>query len=411
MFWTSLALPWQWCLEEAWAATCAGLLPIGAVVTNRAGRLLARGRNRLHEQHSGGAHLAGHRLAHAEMNALVALDHEHVEPQGCVLYTTTEPCPLCTGALRIMQVPELWYASRDPIGGSIDLLTATPIMRRRAIRVIGPQDETLEDLLVAMHVEVALRTDRYVPWMLDGWAALVPRGVALGRALHASGALEQMRHAGVGVAAMLDELARHVQGLSAIISQPALEPAAMRAGDGLRVVPYDSGWPALFVQQARTLRAALGTVALRIDHSGSTAVPGLAAKPVIDIQISVADLLPLDVYRGPLEALGYVFRADNTERTKRYFRESPGTRRTHIHVRRVGSFGEQFALLFRDFLRQHPDTTQRYESLKLALADQFPLPEQRHAYTEAKEPFIWETMAHADAWAQRTGWTPGPSDA
>jgi GrpB-like predicted nucleotidyltransferase (UPF0157 family) len=89
----------------------------------------------------------------------------------------------------------------------------------------------------------------------------------------------------------------------------------------VEIVPYDSAWPDRFARLGRELRRALGDVALRIDHIGSTAVPVLAAKPVIDVQISVASFQPLDTFRAPLEGLGYVYRADNTERTKRYFRE------------------------------------------------------------------------------------------
>src|SRR5262245_2437016 len=113
----------------------------------------------------------------------------------------------------------------------------------------------------------------------------------------------------------------------------------------VEIAPYDATWPARFAQLGGELRGALGTTAPRIDHIGSTAVPGLGAKPIIDIQISVAAFEPLDAYRLPLERIGYVFRSDNTERTKRYFRESPGTPRRHIHVRRAGSWAEQFALL------------------------------------------------------------------
>jgi GrpB-like predicted nucleotidyltransferase (UPF0157 family) len=167
----------------------------------------------------------------------------------------------------------------------------------------------------------------------------------------------------------------------------------------------------VFAYLAADLRAALGAVAMRIDHIGSTSILGLAAKPVIDIQISVADFEPLDAFRTPLERLGYVFRADNPERTKRYFREPPTQRRTHIHVRRAGSFSEQFALLFRDFLRARSVVATQYAHLKIALAQQYSAPEDRHAYTEAKGPFIWQVMAQADAWAQHTGWQPGPSDA
>jgi GrpB-like predicted nucleotidyltransferase (UPF0157 family) len=80
----------------------------------------------------------------------------------------------------------------------------------------------------------------------------------------------------------------------------------------VRVVAYDQRWPTLFTAQASSLRERLGDVALRIDHIGSTAVPGLAAKPIIDVQISVAAFEPLDAFRAPLVGLGYVFRADNT---------------------------------------------------------------------------------------------------
>ena len=188
------------------------------------------------------------------------------------------------------------------------------------------------------------------------------------------------------------------------------EPAEREmVAEPIRVVPYDPAWPAMFARQAAELRDALGAVALRIDHIGSTAIPRLAAKPVIDVQISVTDFEPLDAYRGPLERLGYVFRADNPDRTKRYFREPPGQRRTHIHVRRAGSFSEQFALLFRDFMRAHPDVAAEYADLKIKLAERYS--GDRTAYTDAKGPFIWSVIAQADAWAQRTGWMPGPSDA
>ena len=178
--------------------------------------------------------------------------------------------------------------------------------------------------------------------------------------------------------------------------------------DPIVIVPYDPQWPELFQQAGTALRAALGNTARRIDHIGSTAIPGLDAKPVIDIQISVAAFEPLDAYRLPLESLGYVFRADNPERTKRYFREAPGQRRTHIHVRRLGSWAEQFALLFRDYLRGHPTEAQQYAALKYQLAERYR--NHRQGYTDAKDPFIWEVMYKADRWSQESGWEPGPTD-
>ena len=175
------------------------------------------------------------------------------------------------------------------------------------------------------------------------------------------------------------------------------------------VMPYDPEWPMLFDALGRRLRVALGAVALRIDHIGSTAVPGLDAKPVIDVQVSVADFEPLAEFAEPLQALGFVHRADNPDRGKRYFREAPNARRTHIHVRRAGSFSEQFALLFRDYMRAEDAEARTYAQLKYALAEEHR--EARQAYVEAKTPFIWEVMRRADIWSKQRGWVPGPSDA
>jgi len=179
--------------------------------------------------------------------------------------------------------------------------------------------------------------------------------------------------------------------------------------DRVVIVPYDPEWPALFSRLGVSLRKALGDTALRIDHIGATSVPGLDAKPIIDIQISVRTFEPLDAYRLPIESLGFVLRPDNPDRTKRYFREVPGERRTHIHVRRAGSWPEQFALLFRDYMRTHDEDAKRYAELKYRLAEQYA--EDHRGYTEAKAPFIWETMVKADTWSQEIGWEPSPSDA
>jgi GrpB-like predicted nucleotidyltransferase (UPF0157 family) len=179
--------------------------------------------------------------------------------------------------------------------------------------------------------------------------------------------------------------------------------------DPIIVVPYDPSWPVQFAALGKRLRQALGSVALRIDHIGSTSVPGLDAKPIIDVQISVTAFEPIGAYRVPLEKVGFLWRSNNLDLNKRYFREQPNMSRTHIHVRRAGSWGEQFSLLFRDYLRNHPDDARAYATLKYALAEKYR--GQREAYTDAKGPFIWELMAKADEWYQRTGWLPGPSDA
>ncbi|MGI0156057.1 MAG: GrpB family protein, partial [Thermoplasmata archaeon] len=98
------------------------------------------------------------------------------------------------------------------------------------------------------------------------------------------------------------------------------------------IVSYDRRWPGGFHRIGTRLRAALDTVALRIDHVGSTSVVDLDAKPVIDIQVSVATLIPEAPYLGPLERLGLRFHPENPDRTKRFFLGPVGAQPTHVHV-------------------------------------------------------------------------------
>ncbi|MEU4837986.1 GrpB family protein [Nocardia testacea] len=180
-------------------------------------------------------------------------------------------------------------------------------------------------------------------------------------------------------------------------------------GEPVEIMPYDPVWPDMFARWGMGLRSALGGAAARIDHIGSTSVPGLAAKPVIDIQISVASLESTGEFLGPLTGIGFVYRVDNPERTKRYFREPQGQHRMHVHVRQLGSFSQQFPLLFRDYLRCHTSAATEYAAAKRRCAAQFR--NDRPGYVQAKDAFVWDIIRRADAWAQRTGWIPGPSDA
>ena len=178
--------------------------------------------------------------------------------------------------------------------------------------------------------------------------------------------------------------------------------------DPIEVVTYDPQWPELFRETAVSLHTALGSIAMRIDHIGSTAIPGCAAKPVIDVQISVAAFEPFHAILQPMQSLGYRWRADNPDLTKRYFREAPGARRTHIHVRKRGSWSQQFALLFRDYLRRHAADRDLYAAVKQQLSQAYR--HDRTGYVEAKSPIIWAIMRRANTWSQATGWEPGAPD-
>ena len=141
-------------------------------------------------------------------------------------------------------------------------------------------------------------------------------------------------------------------------------PSGLNMPEDITVVPYDAEWPELFRRLGRELRAALQDLADRIDHIDSTFISGMAAKPILDIQISVAGLEPIGSYKASLESLGFDWRVNNPDLTKRYFREISGSHRVHIHVRQSGSWGEQFSLLFRDYMRTHPEDAAAYSELK-----------------------------------------------
>ena len=176
-----------------------------------------------------------------------------------------------------------------------------------------------------------------------------------------------------------------------------------RPNDPIAIEPYDPAWPQRFDEMRGRLAAALGPIALRIDHVGSTAVPGLAAKPVIDIQISVADVEDEATYKDAIESQGFGLRW--IEPGHRYFRPPPGlSRLSQVHVYSVGSEGERAHLLFRDYLRAHAEAASEYEALKRRLAAEHR--EQRIAYTDAKGPFIEGALVRAEAWAAEIGWRP-----
>ena len=178
----------------------------------------------------------------------------------------------------------------------------------------------------------------------------------------------------------------------------------------VQIVPADPAWARRFAVLATELRAVLGDRAERIDHIGSTAVPGLAAKDVIDIQVSVADLEPHEPVRAALVGLGWSAPADNPDHRKRfYFRRGDGLQDANLHVRRTGEFSQQASLLFRDHLRADATARARYEGTKRALAGRDW--DDVDAYADAKGDCVWQLLREADRWAWGVGWAPGPSDA
>ncbi len=188
----------------------------------------------------------------------------------------------------------------------------------------------------------------------------------------------------------------------------------------IAILPYAAQWPMEFRAIGAPLRKALGDLALRVDHIGSTSVPGLAAKDVIDIQVTVAalDVEPLTQALAPL---GYTLYppADHDhvppghddppeEWRKLFFRPPEGQRRTNLHVRQAGRANQRYALLFRDYLRVDPQARGAYQQIKEALARLHP--DDVDAYYDVKDPVCDIVMAAAERWATATSYAPAPSD-
>ncbi len=166
------------------------------------------------------------------------------------------------------------------------------------------------------------------------------------------------------------------------------------------IADYDPNWPARFEAEKARLLAVIGPWTAGIEHMGSTAVPGLGAKPVIDILIGVRALVEADAHCiEPINGLDYAYVPEYEKEMpyRRYFRKrnADRTRAYNIHLVEIGGEFWERHLLFRDYLRAHPDAAKAYEQLKRKLAPQFT---DGNEYASAKTDFIRAMEAKAWAW-------------
>ncbi len=172
----------------------------------------------------------------------------------------------------------------------------------------------------------------------------------------------------------------------------------MSSEDPIIVVDYNANWSNQYKQEKQQIFLALGDTVTNIQHIGSTAVPGLAAKPVIDILLGLKQIPPLPMQISSLEAVGYSYCGELGIPGRHYFRK--GMPRTYqIHAVLVNSEFWERHILFRDFLRSHPQAAQRYETLKRKLAQEFE--SDRTSYTNSKTPLIEQLLVEAKLWQQK----------
>jgi GrpB-like predicted nucleotidyltransferase (UPF0157 family) len=167
---------------------------------------------------------------------------------------------------------------------------------------------------------------------------------------------------------------------------------------------YDPAWPEAFSKLAARVNAALGSLVVTIEHIGSTAVPGLAAKPIIDLDVVLAS--PADLPRAIrlLASIGYVHEGDLGIAGREAFRSPPGEPRHHLYVLATGATELRRHLAFRDALRASKDLRDRYSALKRSLADVYK--DNRSDYTRGKTAFIFSIVGneyHGDVPLRDTG--------
>ena len=161
--------------------------------------------------------------------------------------------------------------------------------------------------------------------------------------------------------------------------------------DPVEVTDYDPAWSDLFQLERRQICPVLGRMAVAIEHVGSTAVPGLAAKPVLDILVGARPFPLSDDTLAALGTLGYAYRGVRGAGGDQFFRTNPRTR--HLHVVAYGGEEWHACLLFREYLRSHPDVAAEYGALKRMLATHYRF--DRRRYSEGKAAFLRATLQQA----------------
>jgi GrpB-like predicted nucleotidyltransferase (UPF0157 family) len=166
------------------------------------------------------------------------------------------------------------------------------------------------------------------------------------------------------------------------------------------VVPYEPVWPHLFALERSRVEAVAGSWVETVEHIGSTAVPGLDAKPVIDLLVGIRNIRDADHCVRPLESIGYSFWAEdpNIDHHRLFVRfvDAGMTSRTHnLHMVETGSAYREDRLVFRDYLRTHPETAGEYARLKYDLVECFR--DDRETYTRAKTDFVSAVVGRAKA--------------
>ena len=184
MIWEELEYGWQIAFSKAWDAFCSGTIPIGAAIINENNELVSLGQNMIFVEQADTSVIVGSSLAHAEINAIVQLKRkDHPNIRSYTLFTTTEPCILCFGAIVMGNIRHFKFAAQDRYGGATELNDRSDYVKSKNIKIEGPFEQ-LEAVQIALstYYELELKIPNY-EHLLNQMALICPQGVRAGKIL------------------------------------------------------------------------------------------------------------------------------------------------------------------------------------------------------------------------------------
>ena len=169
----------------------------------------------------------------------------------------------------------------------------------------------------------------------------------------------------------------------------------------VKLVEYNPKWHLNFEKEAKKLRKVLGRDCVDVQHVGSTAIPGILAKPIVDIALIVPSLKKVRLYQEKLKDIGYELKKNDTRKERLFFTKGPESKRTHyLHIGEIGSGYAEDMILFRDYLHNHRNEAKKYLALKEMLAEKYR--NTREIYTAKKSKLIEEVIKKAKKFGRRS---------
>jgi len=219
--WNSLSNPWKACFEEAWASYCNGSIPIGAVLTDKQHNIVSRGRNRINEITAPQNQTCSNKLAHAEINVLLQIDKCYQISSDHTLYTTTEPCVLCFGAIVMSGVRRIEYAATDPLAGGTDLNNSkNPFIQGRNINILKA-DKHLGEIQRVIRTDYVLRFLRHERAfeLIMNYEIDYPRATEIGRRWYSDGRLAEMKSSNVTVESVFNAISEELKKFEGLFKE------------------------------------------------------------------------------------------------------------------------------------------------------------------------------------------------